>query len=434
MDESGPKFELVKEAGPDVWIAVRSGDPRGEKYLARPIDTYKKPLRESEAAAWETLLAEHNQAHAVAQILNHENILSLVGRIDLQPFSKTQKKDDKVESYLVWDYCDASNLSAVFFNHTYKDSSYYLPESFCWHVIRSLTRAVAYLHDGKRVNFKPNNLPGEPLAWESADVDWLPILHRAIEPANIWFQQRRGTETYGLCKLGDFGKAMVSCHVVNADKQVGARPFGMSLATTQGNKPLLETLGKYQEDIEDYPEHERPYTLVQELWSVGAVVFTMMTGRAPTFCCKKCGCSHIQACAVRGCLENVARGNGCKCKIGGCKHISGEECTHTESKWRPCPADHRCREPIINLHTYLARAKYTYFLRDAVKELIISDPKQEGGNATVAVHHVNYVESMFQSWKDTTEEGKQYRSLDDDMTERWRKQGGGTVPMQDDEE
>lgn len=160
----------------------------------------------------------------------------------------------------------------------------------------------------------------------------------------------------------------------------------------------------------------------------------MMTGRAPTFCCKKCGCSHIQACAVRGCLENVARGNGCKCKIGGCKHISGEECTHTESKWRPCPADHRCREPIINLHTYLARAKYTYFLRDAVKELIISDPKQEGGNATVAVHHVNYVESMFQSWKDTTEEGKQYRSLDDDMTERWRKQGGGTVPMQDDEE
>lgn len=248
----GPRFELVKEIRQGVWIAVRPGDPRGEQYLARPVEDFMKLRKGSDTAAWEKLRDEHNQAHVVAQILNHENLVSLVGRIDSQPFSKTQKKDDKTDSYLVWDYCDAANLSALFNEHPCKDSSYYLPESLCWHVLRALTRAVTYLHDGKRLHFDAGLLPGASREWRAVDADWLPILHRAIEPANIYFQHPRGTETYGQCKLANFSEATVTGHVVNVKKKLGARPAGMSMARYRGNEPLIKTMGKYLEELEDY--------------------------------------------------------------------------------------------------------------------------------------------------------------------------------------
>ncbi|KAH6981108.1 hypothetical protein BKA56DRAFT_51946 [Ilyonectria sp. MPI-CAGE-AT-0026] len=253
----GPRFELVKEIRHGVWIAVRPGDPRGEKYLARPVEDFMKLRKGSDTAAWEKLRDEHNQAHVVAQILNHENLVSLVGRIDSRPFSKiqknsqTQKKDEKLESYLVWDYCDAANLSALFREHPCKDYSYYLPESLCWHVLRALTRAVTYLHDGKRLRFDEGLLPGASRAWRTADADWLSILHRAIEPANIYFQHPRGTETYGQCKLANFSKATVTSHVANVKKKLGAKPSGMSMARYRGNEPLIETMGKYFREPKD---------------------------------------------------------------------------------------------------------------------------------------------------------------------------------------
>lgn len=221
-------FELVKEIGEDVWIAVRRGDLSGEQFLARPLDRYRGPRTRDNAGQFgesgayaedfDALIHEGDLGNSVAQILNHENLVSIIGRIDLYPFNQTQTSDNTPEnkkSYLVWDFCDGSTLANIFAKFDAINSPFlYLREPFCWHVLRSLVRAVAFLHDGAWINRKPDVDPRSVPDMEVVrpNVDWAPILHRDIQPANIFFQQPRGTERYGLCKLGNYAHAFVSSH------------------------------------------------------------------------------------------------------------------------------------------------------------------------------------------------------------------------------
>ncbi|RGP77621.1 hypothetical protein FLONG3_4194 [Fusarium longipes] len=439
-----PMFEILRKVEDNVWIVTRRGDPRKEEYLASPspfgvrssgtINT-AQDLREADALR--NLLLNHNQAHTVRQILNHENLLSIVGVMQYQIFTKQQTPDAQGNNVelLVWDFADAGNLSALFRHYPVEHSSFYLPEPLCWHVLRSMMRAVTWLHDGKRLVYQhKSGDPEDTLVkyWLTINTDWFSILHRAIEPKNIWFQHPRGTETYGQCKLGDFSTAAVTCHAVDGrneskEKDIPTRESAGTALATRGGLQSLEVAREALEggiNLAGMDEVDRPYTLRDEIWSIGATVFTMMTGQAPSHCCEQCGCCHVRYCESGGCLERDASAKGCECLCGGCEHIpEGDECNDSISYWPDCPPRHNCTEVTINIHSWLARTRYSKYLRDTVRELLQYDPNgplSAGGHLFRMWKYADALENAYQEWKAETKEGQDYVDIDDDMTERLR--------------
>ncbi|EHK49879.1 hypothetical protein TRIATDRAFT_188833 [Trichoderma atroviride IMI 206040] len=281
-------FELLKETGQGTLFAIKKDDP-GLKYIAQPFGVLKgsdvegadKQKAIDEASAFYNLFHSSKIGSAIAQIFNHENIISIAGHIKTHPVAKSSECAH-LEEYIVWDYCDASNLSALFQSKPSESTEFYLPESVCWHVLTSLLNAITYLHDGKRLFLDTEASGGAKKMWASVDQDWLPILHRAIEPRNIFFQRPRGIETYGMCKLGNFEHAVVTNHVIThdggdvADKDEVSR----AMAPYRGMEALDATRQQLLESAETSTAN-RPYTVADELFAIGSVIFTMMTGRQP---------------------------------------------------------------------------------------------------------------------------------------------------------
>ncbi|QPC72589.1 hypothetical protein HYE68_003341 [Fusarium pseudograminearum] len=437
--EEEPVFEILRKAENNVWIVTRQGDPRKEQYLASPSPFGVRPRGDAaqnrqEADALKSLLSNHNQAHTIRQILNHENLISIAGVMQYQVFTRQQIPDTERNDVqlLVWDFADAGNLSALFRHYPVEHSSFYLPESLCWHVLRSMIRAVTWLHDGKRLVYRHQSSdPESPLLidWLNVNTDWFSILHRAIEPKNIWFQHPRGTETYGQCKLGDFSTAAVTGHAVDGrnDNKKNDAPdgsCGIALATRQGLKPLETAREALEGDLNlaAMGEGDRPYTLRDEIWSIGATVLTMMTGQAPSHYCEHCGCCHVRFCESGGCLEKKAAAKGCDCLLGGCEHIpEGDECEDSISHWPTCPPRHHCSEVPINIDSLIARARYSKMLRTLVKELLNFDPNGPQ-RKTVRFfrmwHYASAIEEAYKEWKTETQEGQDYVDIDDDMERR----------------
>lgn len=242
------QFELLNETGQGTLFATKKDDP-SVKYIAQPygvldasdVEDTGKQKTADEALAFCNLMYNFKVRSAVAQIFNHENIISIAGYIRTHPVA-TSSERVHLEEYIVWDYCDASNLSALFQDKSYESTEFYLPESLCWHVLTSLLSAITYLHDGKRL-FLDTQAPAgeEEKMWQSVDQDWCPILHRAIEPRNIFFQHPRGIETYGLCKLGNFEHVAVTNHVITPDGE-DAMEEGVEISRAMAPYRGLETL------------------------------------------------------------------------------------------------------------------------------------------------------------------------------------------------
>ncbi|KAL7946048.1 hypothetical protein V8C42DRAFT_322322 [Trichoderma barbatum] len=223
-------FELLYETEQGTWFAAKRNDPDSARYIAQPLGMLDgsdlEDINEAERqetvdtlAAFHDLMYTFNQGPAVAQILNHENIISIAGHIKAHPIAgaASAAQDPRFNGprdYIVWEYCDAGNLSVLFHQIPRGSPEFCLPESLCWHVLTSLLNAITYLHDGKRLFLDTKAPPEEERQWLPVDQDWNPILHRAIEPKNIFFQHSRGIETYGLCKLGNFEHAVVTNHVI----------------------------------------------------------------------------------------------------------------------------------------------------------------------------------------------------------------------------
>jgi hypothetical protein len=146
----------------------------------------------------------------------------------------------------------------------------------------------------------------------------------------------------------------------------------------------------------------------------------MMTGKAPTYACDECGCSHVTHCSEDGCFEKKAAAKGCDCVLGGCEHLPDEECGEPITRWPACPANHRCSESVINVHSYLARARYTKTLRSIIKDLLQYDPQENSVQWVEANSFAEIVEREYRSWKIRTEEGRDYVDIEDDMDKRWQ--------------
>ncbi|KAI1424045.1 hypothetical protein F5Y12DRAFT_785630 [Xylaria sp. FL1777] len=308
------KYEFITETAPNVWRISRKSDRM--EYLAQDVTDVLFTNFDDEdrkLTDYGHLLGPEgeNLIEQVKVVLNHPNLVSLVDCFALQ-FTNSGNYARK-QWFTVWDYCDAGNLGNLLVppqprpqdrpsspkqdgedgdtrmedappSTEKQEDPKFLPESFCWHVLTSVLRALAWLHDGVR------DVVMKEHGWERQyeDLDWSPMLHRDITPQNIFIGHPRRREWYGPVKLGNYGRLFVSGHCQTAgekhkptfSKVIGPHP-------TQDFTPLgdLIALDTRHGSIYPYQPHQ-PYTMVSEYRALGEIIQAMMI--EPT------GSEHIQ--------------------------------------------------------------------------------------------------------------------------------------------
>jgi serine/threonine protein kinase len=241
-----------------IWTVRRNED--GTQYLARDVTKLlQQPNGMPSPLTWLMDPKMHDLTMPMTGILNHPNLVNFVDYFQARHTSNGSIESRPASHYFLWDFCNAGTLENLFCPeeagdkrkgyvrgeqdgeegaHSPKSTSEpnaFLPESLIWHVLNSLLRALSWLHHGVRFQYN-----GETERYERlrADVDWQTILHRNIEPSNIFFCHPLHGETYGLCKLGNFSTAFVSGHVNGVLGGIVSPGEGKVLAGQEGHVPL----------------------------------------------------------------------------------------------------------------------------------------------------------------------------------------------------
>lgn len=255
-------YNIIKRITDNVYVVQRKSD--GTQLLAQPWD-----IRQTDPEF--SALMERGTKIAVANVLNHPNLINHVETQVDYAFRGTTTQVASFQNMLLWDFCDAGTLEALFSEppvrptkNTFANTiGHFLPEGLCWHVVLSMLKALAWLHEGYReedyIEWTADGRAERATRSRTLDPDWMPILHRGIKPSNIFFQHPRGTETYGLCKLGNFKDCFVSGHVNN-------RSGGQVVSVNDGDAKL-EDLRKTMavEHIYTVPKVSRRCSLAAEL-------------------------------------------------------------------------------------------------------------------------------------------------------------------------
>lgn len=155
----------------------------------------------------------------VSRILNHPNIISLVDIVQASSFLG-KSIHGNCSNLIIWEDMDAGCLEYLLPSpnnlpgfidskgwHTLAAQSFQrfsLPESLCWHVLISISKALLWLHYGVK---ETEGVPGEAIQHNN---NWHPVLIRDISLGQIWFKKPRPNETYGECKLGGFQWAKIT--------------------------------------------------------------------------------------------------------------------------------------------------------------------------------------------------------------------------------
>ncbi|KAI2636724.1 hypothetical protein GGS21DRAFT_512910 [Xylaria nigripes] len=299
----GLQYEFITEIAPKVWKIYRKNDRM--EYLAQDVtdtlftDIDRDPQKLTD---YGRLLRPdgHNMLQRVEMILNHPNLVCLVDHFALQQSNSGRLGRDRW--FMVWDYCDAGNLGnllvpsqprpqdrALTPQPRYEDEdvamhdapsnsrnkSKFLPESLCWHVLTSVLKALAWLHDGVR-----DIVQTEDGVWERRyeDLDWQPMLHRDISPQNIFMGHPRRREWYGPVKLGNYGRLFVSSHCQtpgHQHKPVFSKAIGPPPENTFARlKDMVSLDAKYGSVYPFQPG--QPYTMVSEYRAIGEIIQAMM--------------------------------------------------------------------------------------------------------------------------------------------------------------
>ncbi|PVH98441.1 hypothetical protein DM02DRAFT_630240 [Periconia macrospinosa] len=120
------------------------------------------------------------EAHVARQLTGFAHLVSL---LDYFPASKTNKNHS-----LYFGYCDQGTLEDLRLRHYLFQTK--IPESFIWHVLLSMAKALEACHTGL----------GKP--------DWEPIAHRDVHRGNILLSAPKDpAEQYPEVYLADFGRA-----------------------------------------------------------------------------------------------------------------------------------------------------------------------------------------------------------------------------------
>ncbi|SPO04954.1 uncharacterized protein DNG_07639 [Cephalotrichum gorgonifer] len=426
------EFRLVKSIKDDVWLAERVSD--GEPFVARrleeldplpgdsPGSRVSEEARDAEGLG--RLLSECGVDRQLAQILNHENIVSLAGAIT-QGAGAGAAGDKEARrprnTWLVWDYPDAGTLEQLFHDGELAKEHgprRYMPESLCWHVLRSVLSALTYLHEGSRAFCEEDDMVENWMS--SVDDDWHPVLHGAVTAENIFFQHPRGTETYGVCKLGNFSQAFISGKVA-LQYYMDEPEKGIVAGLRDGRIGSLDEIrDNLYSTLLLKTNKRKSYTVKDELWSLGAVVHQMMVGAPPPSPdgCAACNyeCNHIQVCAkhAEGCPPFEA---ACSCDFGGCPHIPTKPCPHPKYP-QECPHE-KCPRSGVHIQDNLWQKHYSRHLITAVLMLLqpgrsLGDWFRPGKTGEIWGRQ----EDLYQGWQNETNEGSAYRSFEDDLLDR----------------
>jgi hypothetical protein len=165
------------------------------------------------------------------KITNHPNIISFEGFSHLSSETADVSQAGRFANHTIWEDMNAGSLSYILpstsslppFDDKEKwdvlaaqnPNRFSLPEGLCWHVLRSISRALLWLHYGVK---EAEDVPGE---WDRPDVDFMPVLIMNVSPEQIWFKHPVGDEHYGVCKLGGFQYARVSGVVKGIEAPAG---------------------------------------------------------------------------------------------------------------------------------------------------------------------------------------------------------------------
>ncbi|KAH9827840.1 Apoptosis antagonizing transcription factor [Teratosphaeria destructans] len=274
-----------------------------EVYLGRQIQNVLKRTwaREVTDDVEDGLQLGEDDAQDMFKIMNHPNLVSIV---DWDGFGEDGYggAQDNVRRELAWERCNAGTL-----NRLIQDYGRPLPESFIWHTLLSMLRALQYLSYGQ------SNMCQVGIGGTVSDLivdGWRPILHNQINPANIFYckpVQIQGYKKtcYGPCKLGNFSNALVlrrplwfwdrelqklllghdSISTLELDRRNIARERHryydydapeLSIYAGQEVCPIPVSTRS-----EKSRKHDRGAGIVgnaSDIWSLGAVIVVMMTG------------------------------------------------------------------------------------------------------------------------------------------------------------
>lgn len=347
-------YDFTTELSPGVWKVYRKDSKVA--YLAYDITNQlftnpEQPWRGGKTELWNLMKPDTKASFTglLVQLLSHENLVGLLDVIQVRrtsfggPYSRERW-------YTIWDFCDAGNLGTLltpnqselqaFATQVPKPTKFrHLPESLCWHVLTSVLKALAWLHDGTS-SLEWNADLGYHVEMGERDPDWQPVLHRNIAPENIFFMYPKRGEAYGICKLGNFGTAFITGHnAVRAEIEPDGRqrldppqgPHGRYIITPPPGQdstdleniedlrerdwqykdmypPLVSAslshslLIRFPSDVlevrtNDFLQTDQPYTLVSEYRALGEVIQAMMVPPA--------GNDHMRDIRCRSVRDNL---------------------------------------------------------------------------------------------------------------------------------
>lgn len=149
-----------------------------------------------------------------------------------------------------------------------RERKFALPEMLCWHVLRSLLRAVNFLHTGNK-DVQNNHI----------DPFWQPIVHNYINPSNIQFDhEHTERRTFKDCRLKNFRRCVILPRPYDPDgpDNVGTADDRRAAFAAVGNRN--EETGFEAPEFWDTALDHAP-SPQSDLWSIGAVLVAMMTAR-----------------------------------------------------------------------------------------------------------------------------------------------------------
>lgn len=281
---------------------------------------------EDEKATYETKMADAilpTAGISLSRILNHPNMISLVDVVRNSQEAGNTTLAGRHSDLTIWEDMDAGSLSYIVPSGNglpalddkeswdvltaVNNKRPSLPEGLCWHVLRSISRAILWLHHGVK---ETAGIPGE---WEKRDDDWQPILIRDISPPQIWFKKPDGKKGYhyGECKLGGFHWAKV-CGTPGGRLAVAERVPNTPIHKQHYWPPVSnsERLNFFPQltSLQEIYRNTHPWTRATEIWQLGATVYAMMCGHPPSrHCDYNWTCSRMNDKAYSDFIRTIVR-------------------------------------------------------------------------------------------------------------------------------